>query len=63
MLSDVLHIVSKLQGSLQVKNIDLDSVPGMVENMLKEVKENSKRATWFKGHYLVFSDPTQHEKG
>ena len=62
MLSDVLHIVSKLQGSLQGRDIDLTSVPGMVENItkrLKEVKENSKRATWFKGHCLVLSDPTQ----
>lgn len=31
MLSDVLHTVAKLQGSLQGKQVDLPSVPGMVE--------------------------------
>ena len=58
MHSDVLHIVAKLQGSLQGK----DSVPGMVESTtkrLKEVKENSKSSTWFKDHCLVFSDHSQ----
>ena len=30
MLSDVLHTVDKLQGSLQGKEVDLASVPGMV---------------------------------
>ena len=31
MLSDVLHTVAKLQESLQGKEVDLASVPGMVE--------------------------------
>ena len=62
MLSDVLHTVAKLQGSLQGKNIDLASVPAMVESTtkrLKELKESPKSSTWFKDHCLVFSDPTQ----
>ena len=62
MLSDVLHTVAKLQGSLQGKDIDLASVPVMVESItkrLKELKESPKSSTWFKDHCLVFSDPTQ----
>ena len=34
-LSDVLHAVAKLQGSLQGKEVDLASVPGMVESTLE----------------------------
>ena len=62
MLSDVLHTVAKLQGSLHGKDIDLASVPAMVESTtkrLKELKESPKSSTWFKDHCLVFSDPTQ----
>ena len=63
-LSDVLHTVAKLQGSLQGKEIDLASVPGMVEStikQLKQLKENSKSSTWFKDHCFVFSDPRMKE--
>ena len=62
MLSDVLHTVAKLQESLQGKDIDLASVPIMVDcttKWLKELKESLKSSTWFKDHSLVFSDPTQ----
>ena len=62
MLSDVLHTVAKLQGSLQGKDIDLASVPIMVDcttKRLTELKESLKSSTWFKDHCLVFSDPTQ----
>ena len=62
MLSDVLHTVAKLQGSLQGKDIDLASVPVMVDcttKRLKELKESLKSSAWFKDHCLVFSDPTQ----
>lgn len=43
MLSDVLHTLAKLQESLQGKEIDLASIPGMVESTttrLKELKDN-----------------------
>ncbi len=53
MLFDVFHTVAKLQGSLQGKEVDLASVPGMVESTLdrlKEVKENTTTTTWFKDH-------------
>ena len=62
MLSDVLHIVAKLQGSLQGKEVDLASVPGMVEstlNRLKELKEDTNTTTWFKEHSAVFTDNMQ----
>ena len=59
MLSDVLHTVAKLQGSLQGKDIDLASVPAMVESTTKELNESPKSSTWFKDHCLVFSDPAQ----
>ena len=61
-LSDVLHTVAKLQGSLQSKELDLASVPGMVSNTidrLKELKEKPDTSTWFKDHATVFSDPAQ----
>lgn len=48
MLSDVLHTVAKLQGSLQGKEVDLASVPGMVKSTtqrLKELKENPESST------------------
>ena len=56
MLSDVVHTVAKLQGSLQGKEIDLAIVPGMVESTtkrLKELKENTNSSTWFKDHCSV----------
>ena len=62
MLSDVLHTVAKLQGSLQGKEVDLASVPGMVESTLerlKELKEDTDSTTWFKDHSTVFTDPAQ----
>jgi len=62
MLSDVLHSVAKLQGSLQGKDIDLASVPGMVDSTtkrLKELKEDVNSSTWFKDHSLVFTDTAQ----
>jgi len=62
MLSDVLHNVAKLQGSLQGKEVDLASGPGMVESTLerlKELKEDTNTTTWFKSHSAVFTDPAQ----
>ena len=62
MLSDVLHTVAKLQGSLQGREIDLASVPGMVSSTTKwlmELKEDVNTSTWFKDHPLVFTDDTQ----
>lgn len=62
MLSDALHTVAKLQGSLQGKQVDLASVPGMVESTLKrlkELKEDTDTTTWFKDHSTVFTDPAQ----
>ena len=43
MLSDVLHTVAKLQGYLQAKEIDLASVPGMVDSTTKRLKELKER--------------------
>ncbi len=65
MLSDVLHTVAKLQGSLQSKELNLSSVPDMVSNTkdrLKELKEKPHTSTWFKDHATVFSDPKQLEE-
>jgi len=62
MLSDVLHTVAKLQGSLQGKEVDLACVPSMVKSTtqrLKELKENVNTSTWFKDHCAVFTDPSQ----
>ena len=62
MLSDILHTVAKLQGSLQSMDIDLASVPGMVESptkRLKELKEDVSTSTWFKDHCLVFTNAAQ----
>ena len=62
MLSDVLHTVAKVQGSLQGKDTHLASVPGMVESTIqrpKELKENTDSSTWFKEHCTVFTDPSQ----
>ena len=39
MLSDVLHTAAKLQGSLQAKEIDLASVPGMVHSTTERLKD------------------------
>ena len=62
MLSDVLHTVVNLQRNLQAKEIDLASVPGMVDSTterLKELKERVSSCTWFKDHSLVFTDNSQ----
>ena len=62
MLSDILHTVAKLQGTLQGKEIDLASVPGMVQvttERLKELKDKVDSSTWFKDHYSVFTNPSQ----
>ena len=53
MLSDVLHTVAKLQCGLQAKDIDLASVPAMVDSTTKrliKLKENVSSSTWFKDH-------------
>ena len=62
MLSDVLHTDAKLQGSSQSKEIDLTSVPEMVESTtkrLRELKNHTSSSTWFKSHCLVFTDAAQ----
>ena len=62
MLSDVLHIVAKLQESLQAKDINLASVPSMSASTTKrllELKEDVTSSTWFKEHSLVFTDDAQ----
>ena len=62
MLCDILHIVAKLQGSLQAKDLDLLLVLTMVESTLsrlKEIKDHPLSSTWFKDHSLVFSDQDQ----
>ncbi len=43
MLSDVLHTVTKLQGSLQGKEIDLASVPGMVGRPHYQTADEAER--------------------
>ena len=53
MLSDVLHTVAKLQCGLQAKDIDLASVPAMVDSTTKrliKLKENVSSSTWLKDH-------------
>ncbi|XP_068720652.1 E3 SUMO-protein ligase KIAA1586-like [Montipora capricornis] len=62
MLCDVLHTVAALQASLQAKDIDLASIPAMVESTTKrlmELKENVNTSTWFKNHSSVFTDDAQ----
>ena len=61
MLSDVLHTVAKLQASLQSKDIDLASVPTMVDSTTKRLKEmkDVSSSTWFKDHSMVFTDTAQ----
>ena len=62
MLPDILHTVVKLQGSLQGKEVNLASVPGMVESTLdclKELEEDTNTTTWFKDHIAVFTDNMQ----
>ena len=59
MLSDVLHTVAKLQGSLQSESIDLARVESTTKR-LKEIKEDvSSSTSWFKDHLMVFSDTAQ----
>ena len=62
MLCDVLHVVAKLQGSLQTKDLDLATIPAMVDGTitrLKELKEKPVSSTWFKDHSMVLSEPSQ----
>ena len=62
MLCDILHTVATLQARLQAKDIDLASVPAMVESTTKqlmELKENVNTTTWFKNHSSVFTDDAQ----
>ena len=62
MLCDVLHLVAQLHGSLQSKEVDLASVPVMLDSTvdrLKELKESPASSTWFKDHEAVFLDPQQ----
>lgn len=64
MLCDVLHTVAALQASLQAKDIDLASVPAMVDSTTKrlmELKTNVNTSTWFKNHSSVFTDDAQLE--
>ena len=59
MLCDILHTVAKLQASLQAKELDLASVPLLVDSTLSrliELKENPLSTTWFKDHRNVFTD-------
>ena len=59
MLCDILHTVAKLQASLQAKELDLASVPVLVDSTLSrliELKENPLSATWFKDHRNVSTD-------
>ena len=61
MLCDVLHTVAKLHGSLQSKQLDLATVPVMVESTIKrlrEFKESPATSTWFKDHAAVFTQST-----
>jgi len=58
MLSNVLHTVAILQESLQGKDIDLTSVPGMVDSTTKWLKDVNS-STWFKDHSSVFTDTAQ----
>ena len=51
MLCDVVHTVAKLQGGLQSKDLDLITVPVMVESILsrlQEIKDDISSTTWFK---------------
>ena len=62
MLSDVLYMVAKLQGKLQVRRTLTFPVPGRSESTtkwLKNMKEDVSSRTWFKDHSLVFSDAKQ----
>ena len=59
MLCDVLHTVAKLQASLQARELDLASVPVLVDGTicrLREPKENPPSSTRFKDHKNVFTD-------
>ncbi len=59
MLCDLLHTVTKLHGSLQSKELDIATVPVMVDaciKRLKELKEKPASSTWFKDHLTVFSE-------
>lgn len=61
MLCDVLRTVAKLHGSLQSKELDIATVPVMVESTVKrlrELKENTPSSTWFKDHVAVFTEST-----
>ena len=54
------HTVAKLQGSLQGKELDLASVPVLVDGALSRVKESPSSSTWFKDHRNVFTDSNLH---
>ena len=61
MLCNVLHILAKLQSSLQAKYLNQSSVPGMVESTtagLQELKQQPRTSTWFKDYTTVFLDPS-----
>ena len=62
MLCDVLHTLAKLQGSLQSKDLDLATIPTLIQctlSRLMEIKESVSSSTWFKEHMNVFTDSTQ----
>ena len=65
MLFDILHTVANVQGSLQGKEVDLATVPGVIESTLfclKELKEDTNTTTWFKDMVTaVFTDNRQLE--
>ena len=62
MLCDVLHTLTKLQCSLQSKDLDLATVPTLMQctiARLMEIKECVSSSTWFKDHTAVFADLSQ----
>lgn len=62
LLSDVMHIMAKVQSSMQNMEIDLASVPSMVNVTIKHLNEihgHISTSTWFKNHYPVFSNMDQ----
>ena len=66
MLCDVLHTVTKLQGILQAKQLNLAMVPVMIDSTvsrLRELKEEPRSSTWFKDHTSVFKDLVGEDSG
>ena len=62
MLCDVLHTLAKLHCSFQSKDLDLATVPTLIQctlSRLMEIKECVLSSTWFKDHIAVFTDSSQ----